>query len=88
MEEAKQEVALEDWYSLTFTALDINKFLVGTDAEKFHMLFESIKEGLRLIVDFDHLEKEKIEEVMNEVAQKGLDMELVYVSKILVKQVR
>lgn len=81
IKEAKQEMALEDWYSLTFTALDINKFLVGTDAEKFYMLFESIQEGIRLIANFDHLEKEKIEEVMYEVAQKSLNMELVYVSK-------
>ena len=81
IEEAKQEVVLDDGYTLTFTALDISKFLAGTDDEKFQMLFESIKEGMRLIVDFDHLEKKKIEEVMNKVAQKGLDMELVYVSK-------
>lgn len=81
VDEAKQDLALEDSYSLTFSALDISKFLAGTDAEKYQMMFESIKEGMRLIVDFDHLEKDKIEEVMNEVAQKGLDLELVYVSK-------
>lgn len=81
IEEAKQDVALEDSYSLTFSALDINKFLAGTDEEKFRLMLESIKEGMRLIADFDHLEKGKIEEVMNVVAQNGLDMELVYISK-------
>ena len=42
---------------------------------------KSVCDGLRLIADFDHLQKGKIEEVINMIKNNGIDMELTYMSK-------
>ncbi|MFX3660116.1 MAG: hypothetical protein ACE3JN_08560 [Ectobacillus sp.] len=44
-------------------------------------MFESMCEGLRLIADFDHLEIEKIEEVINHIRIHGMNAELTYATK-------
>ncbi len=81
MEQAKQEVALETWHKYTYATLDLSTYLSSDDTGKSGMLFNSVCEGLRSIAEFDHLEKEKIEEVITSVKNNGLDMELTYASK-------
>lgn len=81
MESAKQEMALETWHKYTYSTLDLSSFLAKDDVGKSQMLFESVCSGLRLIADFDHLEKEKIEEVIKTFEENGTDLELVYATK-------
>lgn len=81
VEEAKQDIPLEDWYTLTYSDLNFNEFVSATDEQKFHLLLESIRKGLCLIAEFDHLDKDKFEGVIDKVMHKGLDMELIFGSK-------
>lgn len=81
MEQAKQEIALETWHKYTYTTLDLTKYLSGDDETKSKLLLESISNGLRLIADFDHLEKEKIEKVIEIISENGVNLELIYTSK-------
>ncbi|MGM0879153.1 MAG: hypothetical protein ACQEWV_32075 [Bacillota bacterium] len=81
MELAKQEIALDTWHKYTYSTLDLSKYLAADDTGKSQMMFDSLCDGLRLITKFDHLEKEKIEEVINIIKNNGLDMELIYTSK-------
>ncbi|MFJ8235507.1 hypothetical protein ACIQ34_07130 [Ureibacillus sp. NPDC094379] len=81
LEHAKQEIALETWHKYTYSTLDLSKYLATDDIGKCQLVFESICDGLMLITKFDHLEKEKIEAVINCIKNKGLDMELIYTSK-------
>jgi hypothetical protein len=81
MEQAKQEIALDTWHKYTYSTLDVSKYLAADDTGKSQMLFHSICNALRLIAEFDHLEKEKIEEVIAAIKYHGLDMELTYASK-------
>lgn len=81
MELAKQEIALDTWHKYTYSTLNLSKYLSTDDTGKSKMMFDSVCDGLRLITKFDHLEKEKIEEVINVIKNNGLDMELTYTSK-------
>ncbi|PGK51670.1 hypothetical protein CN918_28150 [Priestia megaterium] len=79
--EAKQELALEPWYKISYATIDLTTFNQSTDTQKEKMLLDSISEGLRYIADIDHLEIEKIESVISYVKEHGLDTELVYFSR-------
>ncbi|WP_053362761.1 hypothetical protein [Bacillus sp. FJAT-27251] len=81
MDMAKQEIALETWHKYTYSTLDVTAYLAGDERIRSEMLFDSVCDGLRLIAEFDHLEKEKIEKVIQMIKQKGQDMELTYDSK-------
>ncbi|PWA11190.1 hypothetical protein DCC39_09455 [Pueribacillus theae] len=81
LEQAKQEIALDAWHKYTYSTLDLSTYLSSDDTGKSKMLFRSVCDGLRLIADFDHLEKEKIEEVIHIIKNNGRDMELTYMSK-------
>ena len=79
--EAKQELALEPWYKMSYATVDLTTFNQSTDAQKERMLLNSISEGLLYIAEIDHLEKEKIKRVISYVKEHGLDTELVYFSR-------
>lgn len=81
IEDAKQEISLETWHKYTYAALNLSKYLCSDKYEKSQMLFESVCDGLRLIAEFDHLEKEKIEKVINYIKNNGEDLDLVYAAK-------
>ncbi|MED1409832.1 MULTISPECIES: hypothetical protein [Bacillus] len=81
IEDAKQEISLETWHKYTYAALNISKYVCSDKYEKSKMLFESVCDGLRLIAEFDHLEKEKIEKVINYIKNNGEDIDLVYTAK-------
>ncbi|EJR55864.1 hypothetical protein IIM_00956 [Bacillus cereus VD107] len=81
IEDAKQEIALETWHKYTYATLNITKYVCSDKYEKSKMLFESVCDGLRLIAEFDHLEKEKIEKVINYIKNNGEDIDLVYAAK-------
>jgi len=76
--EAKQEVALESWYKMTYSAIDWEAYKQANNEQKEQLLLESITEGLRYIAEFDHLDIDKIEAVISFVKKNGLDTELVY----------
>ncbi|WP_108672334.1 hypothetical protein [Peribacillus acanthi] len=79
MEQAKQDIALEEWFKYTYTTLDITQY--QKEENKSQMVFESVCRGLRLISEFDHLERDKIEKVIRTIEQQGTDLELIYSSK-------
>jgi len=81
MIEAKQELALEEWYKYTYFVIDIPRYQQSSDKQKEEMLLQSISDGLRYIADFDHLDKEKIEDVLLQVQKEGLEAELLYLRK-------
>mgnify|MGYP000688424720 CR=1 FL=1 len=78
LEEAKQEIAMESWHKYTYCQLDIEKFKTSSDDVKQKMLFESLKEGLLLIADFDHLDMSKIQQALDYIEENGIDSELTY----------
>jgi|GEM_PF-2114278 len=79
--EAKRESALHTWHKYTYCSLDIALYKNSDDEAKSEMLFNSLKEGLRLIADFDHLAKEKIEDVISYIESNGTNTELVLFGK-------
>lgn len=81
MELAKQELSLEDRVTYTYATIDTKKYLESDKQTRSRMMFKSVCEGLKLIAEFDHLEKEKIDRVIKEVGNKGIDLELIYFSK-------
>jgi hypothetical protein len=81
MVQAKNTVALEEWYKYTYSTINVETYEQADDKEKANMVFESICEGLRLIADFDHLEKDKIESVIEYIDKNGMDIELTYCVK-------
>ena len=81
IEEAKRDLALETWHKYTYCSLDILQYKSSDNETKSEMLFDSLKEGLMLIVDFDHLDKKKIEDVISYIESNGTKTELVYFSK-------
>ncbi|WP_235178986.1 hypothetical protein [Bacillus cihuensis] len=81
MEQAKQELALETWHKYTYATLNLSTYLSSDEETKSKMLLECISNGLRLIADFDHLEKEKIEKIIQYIKENGVNIELIYTSK-------
>jgi hypothetical protein len=78
MELAKQSFALETWHKYTYSTLNLSQYQQSDEEGKSKMVFKSMCEGLKLITDFDHLEKEKIEGVIDYITRNGIDTELVY----------
>lgn len=79
MEQAKQTIAtMDDFFQYTYSTLNLTEYKQADDNGKEKMVFNSMCEGLRLIADFDHLEREKIEGVIDCIANNGMDMELIY----------
>ncbi|WP_226681730.1 hypothetical protein [Sutcliffiella horikoshii] len=78
MHQAKQEIALDEFFKYTYSTIDLNKYLHANEKDRENMVFHSMCEGLRLITKFDHLETDKIEVVIGEIAANGTDMELTY----------
>lgn len=78
MEQAKQEIALDEFFKYTYSTIKLSEYQKADDHGKASIVFHSMCEGLRLIADFDHLEKDKIEAVIGEIAATGMDMELTY----------
>ena len=78
MEQAKQSFALETWYKYTYSTLNLSQYIRSDENGKARMVFDSMCEGLRFIADFDHLDKEKIEDMIDYIDKNGIDMELTY----------
>lgn len=81
MEQAKQKIALETWHKYTYATLNLTEYHSTDEKGKADMVFDSVCRGLRLIADFDHLEKAKIEKVIETIKENGMNQELVYASK-------
>ncbi|MFJ7468364.1 hypothetical protein ACIQWI_07385 [Peribacillus frigoritolerans] len=80
MEQAKQSIAIDEFFKYTYSTLNLSEYNQADDKGKANMVFHSMCEGLKLIADFDHLEKDKIEGVIEHIAKNGIDMELIYAS--------
>jgi len=78
---AKLELAMEEWHKYTYCTLDIDTFKLLSDEGKSDALFGSLKEGLLLISDFDHLDKQKIKRVLSYIEENGTATELVFSSR-------
>jgi hypothetical protein len=80
MEQAKQSIAIDEFFKYTYSTLNLSEYYQADDNGKANIVFHSMCEGLRLIADFDHLEKDKIEGVIKNIAKNGIAMELIYAS--------
>ncbi len=78
MEQAKQSIAIDEFFKYTYATLNLTEYNHVDDKGKANMVFNSMCEGLRLIADFDHFEKDKIESVIKYIAKNRIDMELIY----------
>ena len=78
MEQAKQSIAIDEFFKYTYSTLNLSEYNQADDKGKANMVFHSMCEGLRMIADFDHLEKEKIEGVIEFIDNNGIDIELIY----------
>ncbi|WJE26682.1 hypothetical protein [Bacillus cereus] len=78
MEQAKQSITIDEFFQYTYSTLNLPEFNQADNKGKAKMVFESMCEGLRLIADFDHLEREKIEGVIEYIDKNGIDTELIY----------
>ena len=78
MEQAKQSISIDEFFKYTYSTLNLSEYNQADDKGKANMVFHSMCEGLRLIADFDHLEKDKIEGVIEYIAKNGINIELIY----------
>ncbi|MFP3727760.1 hypothetical protein U8V72_21475 [Priestia filamentosa] len=78
---AKQELALEPWYKFTYGEIDINHYKESSEEEKKEMLLDSIVDALRYIIDFDHLERDAFEKVIQHVKETGTNIKLLYMKR-------
>ncbi|MGG0188267.1 hypothetical protein [Bacillus rhizoplanae] len=78
MEQAKQSIAIDEFFQYTYSTLNLSEYNQADYKGKAKMVFESMCEGLRLIADFDHLEMDKIEGVIEYIDKNGIDIELIY----------
>jgi hypothetical protein len=81
LDEAKTEIAVEDWHKYTYAAIEISSFSSSTEFEKEKIVFDALCDALRLIADFDHFGKEKIEHAIASISKEGSQTLLTY-SKI------
>jgi hypothetical protein len=81
LEGAKKELAMLTWHKYTYCALNIDEYMKATPERKEQMLLDSLIDGLRLIADFDHLDKLKIEAVIDTVRKTRCRTQLIYAAK-------
>lgn len=81
LDAAKRELAFEKWHKYTYCALKIDQYRKATPEQKEQMLLDSLIDGLRLIADFDHLDKQKIESVIETVSKTKCRTPLTYAIK-------
>jgi hypothetical protein len=78
IEQAKQSFALETWHKYTYSTLNLSQYQQSDEEDKSKMVFQSMCEGLQLISNFDYLEQEKINGVIDFIINNGIDTELIY----------
>ncbi|MFJ7824812.1 hypothetical protein [Psychrobacillus sp. NPDC096623] len=78
IEQAKQSITIDEFFKYTYATLNLSEYNQADDKGKANMVFNSMCEGLRMIADFDHLEKDKIESVIEYIGKNGIDMEIIY----------
>jgi hypothetical protein len=81
LDAAKRELAFEKWHKYTYCAINIEQYRTATPEQKEQMLLDSLIDGLRLIADFDHLDKQKIEAVIETVSKTKCRTPLTYAIK-------
>ena len=74
LEDAKQKVPLvkHGFYRYTYCSIEMERYHRSDATEKEGMVFESLCEGLRLMAATDHLDEEKIENVISRVRGRAL----------------
>jgi hypothetical protein len=81
LDAAKRELAFEKWHKYTYCAINVDQYRKATPEQKEQMLLDSLISGLRLIADFDHLDKQKIEAVIETVSKTKCRTPLTYAFK-------
>jgi hypothetical protein len=81
IEESKGELGAEKWHKYTYCAIDIEVYRKSSPGQKEQLLLDSLISGLRLIADFDHLDKQKIEAVIEKVSKTKSRTPLSYAHK-------
>lgn len=71
----------KDFYKYTYCAIDPEAYQRSSPSEKDRMVLTALCDGLRYIADFDHLDKTKIEKVIEEVSRTGIETTLPYSEK-------
>lgn len=71
----------DNWYQYTHAIFDYARFTQSTKEEKEQLFLDCLVEGLRFITDFDHLEKDKIEEVIQYIQKYKLQTPLIYAKR-------
>lgn len=77
-EALKQSFSFEDWYVNGLSVIDFDKYQQLSESDKDKAVFNTIVEGLKDIATIDKLDFSKIEKVINQIAEKGLDTELIF----------
>ncbi|GAB3935147.1 hypothetical protein GCM10028827_36310 [Mucilaginibacter myungsuensis] len=67
----------DHWQQYGLSVIDYSNYQSETEKGKEKIVFDVIVEGLRDLAAIDHLDKEAIEKVIDEIKIKGLDTELV-----------
>lgn len=70
-----------DFFKYTYCAIDPEVYRQSSPSEKDRMVRTALCEGLRYIADFDHLDKTKIETVIEEVSRTGAETTVFYSAK-------
>jgi hypothetical protein len=78
LDEAKTEFVVEYWHKYTYAAVELSAFHRSTESVKEKMVFDAMCDALRLITDFDHLDKEKIEHAIAYISEEGAQTLLTY----------
>lgn len=69
------------WSKNTYGEIDVEKYQSSTEKDKAKMVFDSVCQGLRIISDFNHLDKDAIEKVIKVIEREGIETELIYTIK-------
>lgn len=78
LNEAKKAFVIEYWHKYTYAAIELSSFSSSTESEKEGIVFDALCDALRLIADFEHLDKEKIEHVIAFISKEGAQTLLTY----------
>lgn len=77
-EALKNSFAIEDWYVNGISQIDFENYKKESEANKEIIVFETIIQGLRDIVEIDKLDKNIFEETVQLIKKQGLNTELIY----------
>ena len=73
--------ALEDWHEYTYSILDEKAYRSASDETGLTMFLAAVNSGIRSIAEIDHLDTNLVESVIQKIAKKRLDIDLICIEK-------